>query len=352
MKIIHCADLHIDCKTKFSLEKRLIKRHQILQNFVDLVTFAEKNQVSVILICGDLFEDKKPLKKSLKVVQDLILNHPAITFFYIYGNHDENVKIFEKSPQNFYAFGNKFNKVTLNDICIGGVSFLRQLPTDFYEQFDFDENTFNILLLHAPIETDKYSDNIQLKKFKNIDYLALGHIHKRASDKIGRMTWAYCGCLESVSFSNLGECGFELLEINNHKLSKTFIPFSKYNYQIVQVDITQAKSLQDIVALIKQNSINLKENDIVRIVLKGNRNEELEINTFVIEEQFKNKFFYIEIVDESKVVFDLKKYAQEKLSLKAEFINKVFADASLTEEEKQQICLAGLQALKGEEVNI
>ena len=56
-------------------------------------------------------------------------------------------------------------------------------------------------------------------------------------------------------------------------------------------------------------------------------------------------------MDKTKIVFDLEKYANEKLSLKAEFINTVMS-SQLSEEEKQQICLTGIEVLKGEEVSL
>ncbi len=357
MKIIHCADFHIDSKSfeKFSAEKRNIKRAQLLQNFVDMVDFAEQNKVGAILLCGDIFDDKKPLKRSLKVVQDVILAHKDIIFFYIWGNHDEFVKIFDKNPDNFVCFGDNFGKIDLGDVTVGGVSFKRSFDENFYDQISFDKNDFNILMLHGQIDSDKYFMGVDLKKLdtKDIDYIAFGHVHKRADGKIGkRGIWQYAGCVESQSFANVGKCGFDVLDIKDKKLKKEFVPFSKYDYQIVRIDITNLNNFNEILNKIDENTSNFRKSDIVRIVFCGRISEDFELNVNVVLEKFKDKFFYVEVSNETKLVFDLKKYANESLSLKAEFINIVNADKTLTEDEKQQICLAGLEALKGEEVSI
>lgn len=359
MKIIHCADLHIDRNkfNKFTSEKSMLKRHQTLQNFIDMVDYAEKNKITAILLCGDIFDTPRPLKRSVKAVQDAILGHKDITFFYIWGNHDENFMIFDKDPSNFVVFGKKFSKVDFGDVCIGGISFQRQLSPSFYDEIKFDEKDFNILMLHQPVGTaDVYSEPIQIKKIdkKYIDYLALGHIHKKDEGKIDkRGIWAYSGCLESNSFNNIGnDFGFYVLDIKDKKMERTFVPFAKFFYQIIEIDVSKISASQDIFDLIDKKIQQLGKNVIVRFLFVGQRNEDLEINKNLIFEKYNSKFFYLEIEDNTKIVFDLEKYAKETLSLKAEFINQVMKDENLSEEEKQQICVIGLEALKGEELSL
>lgn len=359
MKIIHCADLHIDSNkfSKFSPEKRALKRHQILQNFVDMVDFAEKNKVTAIMLCGDVFDEKKVLKKTLKTVQEVIENHKNITFFYIWGNHDEGFTIFDKYPSNFVVFGNDFSKIDFGEVCIGGVSFQRNLPSDFYDSINFQKSDFNIMMMHGPVLTgDKYSEPIQLKRLddKFIDYLALGHIHKKDEGKIDkRGTWSYSGCLESNSFSYLDEdYGFYLLNVHDGKMERKFIPFAKYKYRSVEIAVDKLKNIDELFGQIDKATASYGMLDIVRIVLVGQRKEDEEFDKNLIVEKYKNKFFYLEVLDETKIFFDIEKYAKERLSLKAEFIQEVMADEDLDEETKQEICIAGLEALKGEEISL
>ena len=58
--------------------------------------------------------------------------------------------------------------------------------------------------------------NIALKN-KNIDYLALGHIHGYKEAPLdGRGKYCYPGCLEGRGFDECGKKGFVLLNIENY----------------------------------------------------------------------------------------------------------------------------------------
>ena len=55
MKIIHCADLHLDSKMTANLSKDQARerKREILRTFTRMVEYASKNDVRVILIAGD-----------------------------------------------------------------------------------------------------------------------------------------------------------------------------------------------------------------------------------------------------------------------------------------------------------
>ena len=136
MKIIHCADIHIDVKDVRGLgaEERKIKRNQLIQNFFDLIAYAKTNEVDAILLCGDIFDVPSPSKNSVNLFKKAILGAPNIKFFYIYGNHDEGFCPFsEGEAENFVYFKDKFAKVDLADnVTVGGVSTTRYLQNSFY----------------------------------------------------------------------------------------------------------------------------------------------------------------------------------------------------------------------------
>ena len=55
--------------------------------------------------------------------------------------------------------------------------------------------------------------------YKNIDYLALGHIHKYKQAELDqRGVYCYSGCLEGRGFDECGEKGFVLLDIDEESL--------------------------------------------------------------------------------------------------------------------------------------
>ena len=60
MKIIHCADLHLDSALRAHVDKDHGKkrRAEILNTFERMVDYAADNGVSAIMIAGDMFDTK------------------------------------------------------------------------------------------------------------------------------------------------------------------------------------------------------------------------------------------------------------------------------------------------------
>ena len=53
MKIIHCADLHLDSKMESNLDREAagMRRDELLDTFERMVAYAAEQNVRVILIC-------------------------------------------------------------------------------------------------------------------------------------------------------------------------------------------------------------------------------------------------------------------------------------------------------------
>ena len=86
MKIIHCADLHLDSKmeTNFSTEQAKERRYEILATFEGMVKYAIDNDVKVILIAGDMFDTAQNQQKTIKNrVLDMIKKAEQIDFLYL-----------------------------------------------------------------------------------------------------------------------------------------------------------------------------------------------------------------------------------------------------------------------------
>ena len=92
MKLIHCADLHLDARMEASLprEKARERRQEVMRTFTRMVETAEDQGVEAILMCGDLFDAKTISARAGNCVLDAVKNHPGICFYYLQGNHDQN----------------------------------------------------------------------------------------------------------------------------------------------------------------------------------------------------------------------------------------------------------------------
>ena len=91
MKIIHCADLHLDSKLESNLtaDKAKMRRDELLDTFERLVEFGEQQGVSAVMIAGDMFDKNHIRKLAKNRALEIIESHPYITFLYLKGNHDK-----------------------------------------------------------------------------------------------------------------------------------------------------------------------------------------------------------------------------------------------------------------------
>ena len=82
MKIIHCADIHLDSKMSANLtkEKARERKTELLTTFQNMVAYGAEQGVAAIIIAGDLFDTKNVSATARNVVKDLIQGHPQIAF--------------------------------------------------------------------------------------------------------------------------------------------------------------------------------------------------------------------------------------------------------------------------------
>ena len=194
--------------------------------------------------------------------------------------------------------------------------------------------------------------NLQELKNKNIDYLALGHIHKYKQEKIdNRGIYCYSGCLEGRGFDECGKKGFVLLEINeeNKNITTTFIPFASRLLYEINVDVSGVYKTLDVEKKIDEVVKNIDCKDLIKIVLIGNVEIESERNINYLEKKYRNIFYFAKIYDETKLKIDYMSYEKDQ-SLKGEFIRLVLIQ-NLGEKEKKEIITTGIKALSGEEVD-
>ena len=104
MKIIHCADLHLDSQMTANLTKEQARerKREIIRTFTRMVEYAEKTGVRLIMISGDLFDTRNVSALARNTVRDMICTHPQIDFLYLRGNHDSDnfLSKLEEVPDN------------------------------------------------------------------------------------------------------------------------------------------------------------------------------------------------------------------------------------------------------------
>lgn len=160
--------------------------------FAKLVDCALAENVSGLLICGDLFDGSARSAKTgaFLIAQMEKLRSAEIPVFYIKGNHDaENPLSGEIDlPDNVHRFDGRGSKVQVkdSDVWIHGVSFsARHAPDSLLNKFPAPVlNAVNIAMLHTSLagasSHDLYAPcTVAELQSMGFDYWALGHVHKR-----------------------------------------------------------------------------------------------------------------------------------------------------------------------------
>lgn len=345
MKFIHISDLHLGAKIKkLTQDKSKIVREEELVLTNKLFEYAKNIDCQGIFIAGDLFDGKTISPKLKKSFFDAVKTSQIKTF-YLRGNHDEDFFL-SCLPENFFVLDEENNFYNFNTFTVSTGKTAQ----------NFQDNLFHFHLLHGDIANPSSNDGIDLPNYKNlgINYLALGHIHSYSAAKLDeKTTYVYSGCLFPHGFDDLGEKGFVEIEVDEaNNCSNRFVPFSRRNFVISNIDISGLEKYDQIKTKISQTLANIPPQNFVRACLVGTFTDETEKFLSQLEEDFKSKFFYFELVDNTKLKLNIKKLKEEKLSFKSEFLSLVEDDAFLSPEEKNQICQIGIEALRGDDFSI
>lgn len=357
MKIIHCADLHLDSKmNSLPTEKNRIRKEETLLSFEKMISFAKENGVSVIILAGDTFDTGKISAKSKSRVLYSIENAPQIDFLYLSGNHDEDgfVSSLEHVPENLKVFGSEWTYYVYGNVTIAGVVLNENNTDSIYDTVSFPENGLNVAVLHGQIagyKTNSQAETISIPRLKgrNIDYLALGHIHSYSEGVIdNRGTYVYSGCLEGRGFDETGDKGFVLLDVTGNKIFKQFVKFSSRDIYVYEYDVTGKQNFlsvrDEIVSDLKKK---YDEKSLIKLVIKGEYSADFDSDYAGLSMLLNEYFFFVKIEDKTVLQLKPDDYETDK-SIKGEFVRKVLS-SDLSEEEKKRIVLIGLNALKGKE---
>jgi DNA repair exonuclease SbcCD nuclease subunit len=368
MKIIHCADVHLDSRLSANLDdsKAKMRREEILNTFLRMIDYGAEQGVEAILIAGDLFDTMRVRASVRNAVESAIRKHPDIQFYLLRGNHEASgfLDALETVPENLKLFGEEWTSYVLNpsgagNIVLTGAELTAGGAGLLYSSLVLDNDHFNIVMLHG--QQNNYmgknqAETIALGELRNkgIDYLALGHVHEYHMEELDkRGKWCYSGCLEGRGFDECGEHGFVLLDIDEESLTYKceMIPFAGRKFHVKEVDVTgcmDSSEMADVIGdALAQSDFHPK--DMVKVVLTGQVDVSCEKNLEFMTRRLEDLFFFIRLYDETKLSVDYDSFLLDE-SLKGEFVRQVQAAGELDQETKLTIIRYGLQALAGEDI--
>ena len=366
VKILHCADLHIGATVGFLKQNAEARRAETLLTAEKIINLGIEKSIDILLIAGDLFDSNKIEDRFIDTVFAKIASAP-FPVVVACGNHDplnaDSPFKTKALPENLYVFGNsdECKEYESLNLCVYGRSFeTSSLMGEECFTLKVDPSKINVLLQHGELKSDLKGEynSITPAFVKNcgMDYIALGHVHKRSEiGKIDNTYFAYPGCPEPQGFDELEDKGVYLGEIGKGLCNLEFVSTAKRRHAHEKCDIT---------GLLGEEEISLKITDtlkekygegfgenLYKIELIGEISAESQLNLAEIESRLSPLVFFVKLRDNTEFALDLEKLAGEA-SLKGIFAKKMLermntADDTQKESIKKALNL-GLKAFLGE----
>ena len=364
VKILHCADIHIGAALSYLGETAAQRKYETLLTFERIIDTAVTEGVKIIAAAGDIFDSNTVEDGFVNAVFEKIASVPEIKVVLALGNHDplSSQSPFKNRelPKNLFVLGAKDECITFDDLKtrVYGRSF-----DDVYlkgeEGFCVTpekDGYVNLMVLHGELRSDLNSNynsvTANFIKESGMDYIALGHIHKRTEpQKIGDTYYAYCGCPEGQGFDETDEKGVYIGEIGKGICDLSFVPMSKRRHICEKIDVTGINSSAEIsgavLALLQKKYGEQYGENLYKIELMGSISEDFNLNLTEILSRVSEKVYFAKIKDGTELLVDTEKLASE-ISLKGLFAKNMLErinNASDGEREALQNALKlGLRA--------
>ena len=358
MKIIHFSDLHIGVENygRIDPDTGLSTRlNDFLSSFDQVVNFALAEQVDLVLLAGDVYKGRDPSQTHQREFAKRLstLSHNNIPTFILIGNHDlpntttraNAVEIFPTLDVPNVFVGDKLEthiiKTPSGLLQILSVPWPRRggiLSREESKGMGIDEVRQEIesritiaiaqqsagldpkipaiLTAHATVNgatvgTERSmmlgQDHVLLVSSlqkPQIDYVALGHIHKHQILRNDTPMVVYSGSLERVDFSEeldaKGFCvididpdlpqGLRMTDFNFHSVSAR--PFVSINVEVNDSDLAPNQTICDSIS-----KINIQDS-VVRVKIRVSQEIEHLINDRQIREALNNAHYIAAITKE------------------------------------------------------
>ena len=235
IKILHSADWHMDSPLMLRASSQAEQLRTALHRIPEQVaTLCKTHRCDLLLLSGDLF-DGPYAADTLHAVRNA-LEEAAIPVFIAPGNHDfadlQSPWLTEVWPGNVHIFTHPVMEaleIPSLDCTVVGAGFTamdcRGLLSDYTPRHD---TRYSVGVLHGdptqltspycPVTADQVTHS-------QLDYLALGHIHKTGSFRAGKTLCAWPGCPQGRGYDETGEKGVLLVTLDETAEAK-FLPLA------------------------------------------------------------------------------------------------------------------------------
>ena len=272
IKIFHTADVHLDSPfTGLNPRSAELRRNELRQTFMSMMTAAKRADADLMLIAGDLFDGTSVSRDTVRMLcrEFETFGRPV---FIAPGNHDPASpgSVWQRVtfPDNVHVFtSTEPEGIDLSDedggdtgVTVYGFGFtapdLETVPIAGWAADD--PGRINLLVCHCDMTAQKSTDcpvtAAHLTAF-GADYAALGHIHNPPPPGPDNR-WAYPGCPEPRGIDECGPKGAVIAQIEKKdgvsSVALRRIRFSRRRYEKADLDCTGCDSNDDVRVRIRE----------------------------------------------------------------------------------------------------
>ena len=244
IKLLHSADWHLDSPLMLRSPSQAEPLRRALQLIPEQISaLCRQHGCQLLLLSGDIF-DGPYAADTLQAVQNA-LEEAAVPVFIAPVNHDyadlQSPWLTEAWPKNVHIFTHPvMESIELPDLdcTVVGAGYTsmdcRGLLADYIPRHD---TRYSIGVLHGdPTQlTSPYcpvtADQVRCSQ---LDYLALGHIHKGGSFRAGKTLCAWPGCPQGRGYDETGEKGVLLVTLEESAAAE-FLPLNGPRFYDLEV---------------------------------------------------------------------------------------------------------------------
>ncbi|SFN71100.1 metallophosphoesterase family protein [Proteiniclasticum ruminis] len=355
IKILHCADVHLGSEMMTLPKKSKERRGELLRTFRKITDLCREEDVEILLIAGDLFEGSNVDSETVQSVKSY-LGALSCPVFISPGNHDyislDSPYLEEGWPENVKIFKGAMERVLLEDknVAVYGAGFTGTYQKKSMLQFEeVDPSRLNLLCIHGDVvspgqKSEYHAMTLEEFRKSGMDYVALGHIHKREDiGRAGDTFYAYPGCPEGRGFDELGSRGVYLGELYKGHHGLRYVEVCQRQYIRLAMDITGLVRELEVEHKIRetlQTSYGKDyEKNIYQISLTGTRKEEEAVPVKTIEKNLSESIYHLELSDERVVERDYE-ILREEVSLRGLYVRNLVGLLEEARETGDEVLLA------------
>ena len=251
IKILHSADWHLDAPLlRWDATQAKLLRQAMLSVPGRLAAACREEGCDLVLLSGDLF-DGPYAADTLRLVREAF-REMAVPVFISPGNHDfvgqDSPWLREQWPENVHIFTHPVIEsvdVPQLDCCVYGAGYTGMDCESLLQDFSpTHTERHSVCVLHGdPTQASSPYCPVTAQQVaaSDLDYLALGHIHKADNFRAGKTLCGWPGCPMGHGYDESGEKGYYIVTIEQTATVR-FVPLDLPRFYDLQVAAQQPLS--------------------------------------------------------------------------------------------------------------